>query len=315
MQPTLALTTLAGRAEAFAAAARSPRTRLAYASDWRDFLAFCARQQLAPALPVDPATVALYLTDLAARAKASTVTRRAAALSQIHQLAGHSSPTELPALRKLLAGIRRSLGTAPAVKRPLLASDVAAIVRQLPATRIGLRDRALLLVGFAGAFRRSELAALNWEDLEEQPQGLAVTIRRSKTDAEGQGRKVGLPRGREACPVAALAAWREECGATLGGATSGPVFRRVDRHGRLLARLSGQAVALVVKRRAAAIGLEASEFSGHSLRAGLATSAALAGKSERAILLQTGHRSTAMLRRYIRNGSLFQDNAAEGIGL
>jgi integrase len=180
----------------------------------------------------------------------------------------------------------------------------------LPATRIGIREQALLLVGFAGAFRRSELAALDWEDVEERPEGLVVTIRRSKTDAEGQGRKVGIPRGREVCPVAALAAWREESG---GG--SGPVFRRVDRHSRLLERMSGQAVAFVVKRWAAVIGRDATEFSGHSLRAGLATSAALAGKSERAIMNQTGHRSVTMVRRYIRDGSLFRDNAAEGIGL
>jgi integrase len=170
----------------------------------------------------------------------------------------------------------------------------------------------LLLVGFTGAFRRSELIGLNVEDLEETRDGMVVHIRRSKTDQEGEGRKLGIPPGAEelTCPVRALAEWR-----ATAGFTSGPLFRSVNRHGQVLgARLSGEGVAMVVKRYVDKLGYDPAQFAGHSLRSGLATSAA-AGKSERAIMNQTGHRSVATLRRYIRDGNLFRENAAGGIGL
>jgi integrase len=178
---------------------------------------------------------------------------------------------------------------------------------------LGVRDRALLLLGFAGAFRRSELTSLDHEDLEFTPEGLVALLRRSKTDQEAQGRKVGIPYGSnpQTCPVRAVQAWF-----AASEISTGPIFRRVDRHGKLRAgRLSGYAVALVVKRHAEAAGLDAAKYAGHSLRAGLATSAAIGGASERAIMAQTGHRSVSMVRRYIRDGNLFRENAAAKAGL
>jgi integrase len=182
----------------------------------------------------------------------------------------------------------------------------------LPGSLLGLRDRALLTLGFAGAFRRSELVALDVTDISFTADGLEVALRRSKTDQEAAGRKVGIPYGslRITCPVRALRAWLD-----AAVITEGAVFRSVNRWSALGDRLSDKAVALVVKRHAATIGLDATKFAGHSQRAGLATSAAKAGKSERAIMNQTGHRSAAMVRRYIRDASLFSDNAAAGIGL
>jgi integrase len=183
----------------------------------------------------------------------------------------------------------------------------------LPEGLLGTRDRALLLIGFAGAFRRSELVGLNVEDASFTGDGLVVTLPRSKTDQEGEGRKVGIPYGSNpaTCPVRSLRAWIE-----TAGITAGPLFRSVNRYGRVQpGRLSDKAVALIVKRYAQASGRDARTFSGHSLRVGLVTAAAMAGASERAIMNQTGHRSTVMVRRYIRDASLFRDNAAARAGL
>jgi integrase len=177
----------------------------------------------------------------------------------------------------------------------------------------GCRDRALLLLGFAGALRRSELVGLDVADITEGTDGLTVLLRRSKTDQEGAGRTVGVPYGSNpvTCPVRAWRAWLE-----VSGIEEGPVFRSVDRHGRIgVTRLTAQAVALVLKRHAAGAGLDPGDVAGHSLRAGLATSAAEAGVPERVIAATTGHRGTAMLRRYIREGSLFRENAASAVGL
>jgi integrase len=182
------------------------------------------------------------------------------------------------------------------------------MVETLQESLIGARDRALLLVGFAGAFRRSELVALDVRDVAFTTEGLMITLRRSKTDQEGQGRSVGLPYGSrlETCPVRSLRAWL-----ALSEITSGPLFRPINRHGTMAeGRLSDRAVALVVKRTAKAAGLDPAKYAGHSLRAGLATSAAAAGVSERAIMNQTGHKSAATVRKYIREGSLFRENAA-----
>jgi integrase len=213
----------------------------------------------------------------------------------------------------VIAGIRRAKGTAARAKAPALTGDVRAMVAAAAPGLLGARDRALLLLGFAGAFRRSELTSLNHQDLAFTPDGLVVLLRRCKTDQEAQGRKIGIPYGSnpETCPVRAVQAWL-----AASGITSGPIFRHVDRHGKLRAgRLSGYAVALVVKRHAEAAGLDAAKFAGHSLRAGLATSAAIGGASERAIMAQTGHRSVNMVRRYIRDGNLFRENAAARAGL
>jgi integrase len=305
-----ALAPLAEQARDYLRQAKAENTRRAYRSDWRDFEAWCVKHNLIP-LPAAPETVALYVSELAQSKKVATIQRRAASISEAHQAAGQESPTRAAAVRALLSGIRRAKGTAPTVKRPALAEDLRKMIARIPEGPLGLRDRALLLVGFAGAFRRSELVALNCEDLEFTGEGLVVTLRRSKTDPEGQGRKIGIPHGStDSCPVRALGAWL-----TAAAIDSGPLFRSINRHGRIGGRLSDKAVALVVKRRVLAAGLDPERYSGHSLRAGLATSAAAAGASERSIMLQTGHRSVAMVRRYIREGELFRDNAAAKTGL
>ncbi len=199
---------------------------------------------------------------------------------------------------------------------PALADDVRAMVAALPETTAGARDRALLLLGFAGALRRSELVALDVADVDTTRaarEGLVVTVRRSKTDQEGAGQVVGLPRGQhaETCPDRALAAWLE-----LAGIAAGPIFRAVDKAGRVRrTRLSGYDVARIVKRAAERAGLDPARYAGHSLRAGLATSAAIAGAEERDIMRQTRHQSVTVARRYIRDGSLFRRNAAGTVGL
>jgi site-specific recombinase XerD len=284
----------------------------AYDSDWRHFRAWCGLKNQS-ALPAAPEIVAAYLAELAAWARTSTVMRRVSAISQAHQVAGHESPARHIVVRSVLAGIRRTHGSAQAGKNPLRVEDLRRIAGQLPETAQGIRDRALLLAGFAGAFRRSELIGLDTGDLEFVPDGLVVRLRRSKTDQEGQGRRVGIPAGAnpETCAVRAVSEWLR-----LIGRADGPVFRSVNRHGQIgEERLSDRAVALIVKRLAARAGLDARSYAGHSLRAGLATSAAAAGASERSIMAQTGHRDVGTARRYIREGSLFADNAAAKAGL
>ena len=311
--PSSALAPAAARAQEYFRAAQAENTRRAYASDWKHFSAWCRAAGQA-SLPAAPETVVLYLSTLAETAKVSTLTRRISAISQAHQAANRETPTAHLMVRKLMAGIRRQKGTAQIGKRPLATADVRELLAPLDSRRIlDVRDRALLLAGFAGAFRRSELVGLDVTDLEFNGAGLIVNIRRSKTDQEGQGRRVGIPYGSNpaTCPVRALEGWL-----AILGADEGPVFRAINRHGQLAGRrLTAQSVALVIKRLAAAAGMETKDLAGHSLRAGLATAAAAAGVPERAIMAQTGHRSLATLRKYIREGSLFLENAAARVGL
>jgi integrase len=194
----------------------------------------------------------------------------------------------------------------------LLPADLRVVIESLPAGLIGIRDRALLTLGFAGAFRRSELIALDVADLTFTPEGMEVLIRRSKTDQEAHGRKLGIPCGAhpETCPVRCTRAWLE-----LSGIGEGAVFREVTRHGRLGNRLCGRSIAKIIKRRVEQAGLDPAKFSGHSLRAGLVTAAARARKSIESIQKQTGHRSVAMVMRYVRDAGLFDDNASAGLGL
>jgi site-specific recombinase XerD len=310
--PETTLVAAAHAAREFIDQAKAPNTVRAYRSDWRDFSEWCEARGL-DALPAAAQTVVLYLSELAGRRKTATITRRLSAISQAHQMAGLASPAGAAAVRAVMAGIRRAKGTAPDAKAPALTEDIRAMVAALPGDLLGVRDRALLLVGFAGAFRRSELVGLDARDAEVTRDGLVVTLRRSKTDQEGQGRKVGIPYGSDpaTCPVRAFQAWLE-----ASGITEGAVFRPITRHGRMQpGRLSANAVASVVKRYAAAAGLDPARYAGHSLRAGLATAAAIGGASERAIMAQTGHKSVNMVRRYIRDGSLFRENAAAKVGL
>jgi site-specific recombinase XerD len=287
--PENALVPLAETARQYLRQAKSDNTRRAYRADWSHFQAWCAAHELAPLLAREE-TLVLYFSELAATHKVSTLQRRLAAISQAHQVAGFETPTRGPVIRNLLAGIRRAKGTASAVKTPALTEDIRLMVRAMPDSLLGCRDRAVLLIGFAGAFRRSELVSLDVEDLAFEREGVIVMLRRSKTDTVGQGRKIGIPLGSgKTCPVRALERWMEVAEINTG---------------------------LIVKRWVQAVGLDPAEYAGHSLRSGLATSAARNGASERSIMNQTGHRSVQMVRRYIREGTVFDgENAAGKAGL
>jgi site-specific recombinase XerD len=308
----VALAEVADKARSYAAASRSENTRRAYRADWDHFAAWCDSRGLS-SLPADAATVALYVTDMAASFKPSTISRRMVSIARVHKAAGHPSPTTDERVRLVNAGIRRVHGVAPRQVRPVVTEDLRRMVGTCRDDSAGVRDRALLLIGFAAALRRSELVGLHATDVEETHDGLVVTVRRSKTDQEGAGRKIGVPYGSHpaTCPVRAWRAWIE-----AAGITGGPLFRGIDRHRNIAAeRLGDRGVALIVKRRAEAAGIDPDTVSGHSLRAGLATSAAAAGVSERAIAATTGHKSMTVLRGYIRDGSLFTENAAAAVGL
>lgn len=300
------------QAKDFAAHSKASNTIKAYRSDWDHFSRWCATHTFLP-LPATPETVAFYLSDLATTHKASTLTRRVSAISQAHQIAAFETPTKSSKVRLVLAGIRRTKGTAATAKTPVMIDELKRMVARLPEGLLGVRDRALLLIGFTGGFRRSELIGLDHDAVATSRDGLVVTIRRSKTDQESEGRKIGLPYGSnpDTCPVRSYQDWL-----TASGIVEGPVFRPVNRHGKMgCKRLSAKAVARIVKRYVKSIGLDASNFAGHSLRSGFATSAATAGASEAAIMKQTGHRSLTTVRRYIRDGSLFRENAAAVLGL
>lgn len=301
-------------ARAYSQASKAPNTRRAYRSDWSAFEAFC-RRHTQESLPASPQTVALYASALASagKVKANTITRSLSAISQAHQLAGLPSPTHEALVRTVMAGIRRLHGTASHGKAPVSPEMLKRLLRHLPDDVRGMRDRALLLMGFAGAFRRSELVALEVKDIQFLPEGLAVTIPHSKTDADGMGEIIGIPFAKDegACPVRALRAWLAN-----SGVEEGPVFRAVDRWTGVSRRpIESHRVAIIIKQLAAKAGFDAAAFSAHSLRSGLATAAAEGGASERAIMDQTRHRSLRQVRRYIRRGSLFRDNPFQNTGL
>ncbi len=293
--------------------AKALNTIKAYRTDFNHFAEWCKTYGL-NALPATPQTVANYLTEIIESGmKVSTLTRRISSISQAHQVADLESPTHSMIVRAVMAGIRRNKGTSQQGKIPVLTSDIRVMVEVLPDNLLGIRDRALLLLGFAGAYRRSELVSLNVEDITFARDGLRVLLRKSKTDQEGQGITKGIAYGShlETCPVRALQQWIE-----ASKIKTGPLFRAINRHGQMQpGRLSDKAVALIVKRQASAAGLDPALYSGHSLRAGLATSAAEAGVNERTIMKQTGHKSENMVRKYIRMGSLFQENASAMVGL
>jgi integrase len=304
----------AERIEQYRRLARAPNTSRGYRSDWEHYARWCDAHG-ERALPGRPEAVAAYLADHADRLKVATLQRRLAAIAKTHRAAGHPSPAALAhrVVDETWKGIRRAKGVAPSAKAPLLAGDLREMMGALAPGLLGARDRALLLLGFGGAFRRSELVALNVEDVEFCAEGLLIMLRRSKTDQERVGRTIGIPFGSDprTCACRGLRAWLD-----TAELTGGPLFRPVNRHGRVAEqRLSDRAVALIVKRSAEAIGRNPDEFAGHSLRAGLVTSAALAGASETSIMAQTGHRSAAMVRRYVRLRSVFQNNAAAKLGL
>ena len=297
------------RAYTYADAAMAPSTRRAYASDVRTFSAWCRARGL-PSCPAAPETVAVYLgAEADAGAKPSTLARKVAAIRFAHVAAGLEPPTASEAVRRVLKGIRRAKGTKQAKKAPATAERVLVMVSHAPRTLAGLRDRALLLLGFGGAFRRSELAALTVADLDESPEGLRVTVRQSKTDQEGAGAVVPIARGATACPVTAVREWL-----TAAGVSEGPVFRAVDRHGRVSPRpLVPETVGRIVQAYAARAGYDAATFGGHSLRAGFLTSAAERGKALDRMMAVSRHKRVDTVLGYVRRAEEFKDHAGEGL--
>lgn len=300
-------------AESYARRSKAANTLKAYRSDWALFEAFCQARGVG-SLPASPATVAAYAADAARTLKANTVERRLTAISQAHQFAGCPNPVEDKLVRTVMAGIRRVKGTAQQGKEPLSPDLLRRMFAGGGDDLRGARDRALLLVGFAGAFRRGEVVGLRFEDVRFTENGLVVTIPKSKTDPEGEGQTVGIPYGShpESCPVRALSTWLERSGITYGC-----LFPAIGRWGGEVTGkpLCDHQLAKIIKRLAVGAGLDPTAYSGHSLRSGLATSAAEGGASERAIMDQTRHRSLKQVRKYIRRGSLFQENAAARSGL
>lgn len=287
-------------------------TLRSYRTDWRDFTSWCQRRKLS-SLPTTPSSVCAYLIARSRALKTSTLRRRLMVIGKVHKIRGAPNPLDDERVRKTWRGILRTKGEAQSRKAPLLIDDLRKIVQAQPETLTGCRDRAIVLLGFAGAMRRSELVALDVTDLELTKDGFVVTLHRSKTDQTGKGRKIGIPFGQheETCPVRAVQKWIEHA-----KITGGPLFRKVNRFGRVEEkRLVPYSVALIVKSAFKLIGRNPRRFGGHSLRAGLATSAAIAGVEERSIQEQTGHKSLKTLRSYIRDGNLFRNNAAGKIGL
>jgi integrase len=309
---TLDRPTLLEAARNYVEAAKAPNTRRAYRTQWKTFAAWCALYGR-ESLPAAPATLALFLADRAQHGlKVASLALGLSAIRAVHFDAGLADPAANPEVRTVWEGIRRTHGAAPRCAAPLTGDAVRSIVAALSEEgRRCIRDRALVLVGFGGAFRRSELVALDVGDLTfDSARGVVVRVRRSKTDQLGEGADVAIPFGSqlEVCPVRSLEAW---CAAA--GVREGALFRSVDRHGRVGGRLDGRDVARILKGLAARAGIAPAFVSGHSLRAGLATTAALAGRSDRAIMTQGRWKSRTMVDRYVRTADAWRDNAAAGL--
>ncbi len=292
-----------------ARAEKSAATQRAYKSDFAIFSAWCAEQGLS-ALPAEPATVAAFIAAEAGRGiKSSTIGRRVAGIRYSHRLAGYPTPTDDERVKAVVRGARRTLGTAPTKKAAATSDKVLAMVAAHRTDLTGKRDRALLLLGFALAARRSELVALDVLDIEDCPEGLRVTIRRSKTDQEGAGAVIAVCKGSIACPVAAVRDWL-----AAANITEGPVFRPIAKGGHLKdSRLTAQSVALIVKAYAERLGFDPATFAGHSLRAGFLTSAAAKGASIFKMMDVSRHKSVDTLRGYVRDADAFRDHAGAGL--
>jgi len=302
----------AREAKEFATASKAANTRRAYRAAWSEFTTFCARRRLSP-LPAEAQTVIAYITRLAnsERNKPQTIAVKLAALSFAHKTAHRMDPTADESVKVVMAGIRRTLGVAPEKKSAISRDDLIAMVSTLDTcTLAGKRDRALLLVGFCGAFRRSELVALDVADMKAKGR-MTITVKRGKTDQEGQGLVKHFEDDGDVAPIAALRDWLD-----AAGIKSGAVFRQMDRWGNVRAtRLTSQSVALVVKRAAQAADLDWRSMSGHSLRAGFVTAAYTGGARDLDICEQTGHKDTRTLREYYRatgQGALSALRAATG---
>src|SRR5215212_10286071 len=296
------------RVRGYQRASKASATVRAYRTDATAFDAWCKQHEL-QAMPADPATIAGFLVDEAERGiAASTIGRRVAAIRYAHKLADHPDPTGHPDVAETLKGIRRRLGTATEGKAPATAEVVTQMLAHIPAGLAGQRDRAILVLGFSAALRRSELVALDVADLVPDHDGLRLMIRRSKTDQEGAGQEIAVPHGRHLKPVEAVRAWL-----AAARITDGPVFRPVSRTGTIRsARLTDRSIADIVKRYAIAAGLDLAQFSGHSLRAGFVTTAAERNVELTRIMDATRHRDVRTVTVYVRRANLFKGHAGSG---
>ena len=293
---------------------KANNTLRAYKSDFKDFLAFCSKHGL-HSLPTEPKIVSLYLTHLSKNSKISTLRRRLVSISMIHKLKGHYLDIKHPIIIENLMGIKRVKGSIQKGKKPILINHLKSIINVINKQEIDeikkIRDKTIILVGFGGGFRRTELISIDHEDLEFVPDGIKITIKRSKTDQFGEGMIKGLPyfNNEEYCPVINLKKWLD-----LSNIKSGPIFRRFAK-GSILTnnRLTDQSVVLIIKNYLNLAGIENKNYSGHSLRSGFATVAAESGADERSIMAMTGHKTTQMVRRYIREANIFKNNALSKI--
>ncbi len=278
---------------------KANNTLRAYQSDFRDFSKFCAKNGFS-SIPTQPKIIALYITHLSKSSKFSTLKRRIASISVIHKLKGHYLDTKHPIIMENLHGIKRTLGSRQKAKKPILINDLKLIIKAIDKEKI--RDKALILTGFAGGFRRSELVNIDYEDIEFVNEGVKILIKRSKTDQSGEGIIKAIPYfvNQEFCPVIALKDYIE--------------YKKNINHkkGRIF-EISDKSVALIIKRYADKAGLDSSKYAGHSLRSGFATTAAEFGAEERNIMAMTGHKTTQMVRRYIQEANLFKNNALNKI--
>ncbi len=281
---------------------KAANTLRAYKADFNDFTSFCLKNGLS-SMPTEPKVLSLYLTNLSKTAKFSTLKRRIASISVIHKIKGHYLDTKHPIIMENLHGIKRVMGTHQRSKKPILINDLKLIIKAIDENQNNdlkrLRDKALMLIGFSGGFRRSELVNLDYEDIEFVDEGIKIFIKRSKTDQSGEGNLKAIPyfQNQDYCPVLKLKEWIDK-----SKNKSGKIFK-----------ISDKLVAITIKKYALLAGLEANKYGGHSLRSGFATSAAEAGAEERNIMAMTGHKTTQMVRRYIQEANLFKNNALNKI--
>ena len=294
---------------------KATNTVRAYKSDFKDFCLFCAQNGFKP-LPSDPKIVSLYLTYLSTKDnKMSTLKRRLVSIGVIHKLKGYYLDTKHPSIKENIMGIKRRKGSIQKGKKPILINDLKLIVDVIDQQKNEdikkLRDRSIILIGFSGGFRRNEIVALDYEDLDFVSEGLKIDIKRSKTYRFGEGSKKALPYfdNSQYCPVVSLQKWIK-----ISKINSGSLFRRFSKGSKLSEnRLTDQTVALLIKAYLQLAGIDSKNYSGHSLRSGFATSAAESGAEERSIMTMTGHKSTEMVRRYIKEANLFKNNALNKI--
>ena len=283
---------------------KSENTIRAYQSDFNDFSSFCSNNGF-QAMPTQPKILALYITHLSSFSKYSTLKRRLASISILHKTKGHYIDTKHPIIIENLMGIKRANGSNQRGKKPLLINDlkqlIKAIDESLEKNKRKIRDKALILIGFSGGFRRSELVDIEYEDVEFVPEGVKIFVKRSKTDQSGEGMTKAIPYfdNENFCPVRSLKKWTE-----IVNSKNSKIFK-----------ISDKSVALIIKKYASHAGLDSHKYAGHSLRSGFATSTAESGAEERSIMAMTGHKSTEMVRRYIKEANLFKNNALNKIKL